>query len=174
MANISVTAPLKVIFLDFDGVLNSAASFRYEHRRKTRVINETLSVIATSNLQYVLEQDSSVKIVVSSTWRKIFRLDKLKNILNSYGVDPSKVIGVTPSIFSGNRGREIRMWLDEHPNVEQYVILDDDNDAFGALSLADGTTDPKGHFFQTTWQDGLLFKQSDLIAKLFRGEKVTA
>jgi hypothetical protein len=26
------------------------------------------------------------------------------------------------------RGHEVQYWLDEHPEVERYVILDDDND----------------------------------------------
>ena len=32
--------------------------------------------------------------------------------------------------------------------------------------------DPRGHFFQTTPEDGLLYKQAKQIARLFRGDKV--
>lgn len=162
---------MKVIFLDFDGVLNSEASFRMEHRRKNSHVSDSLSAVACSNLQYILEQDADIKIVISSTWRKLHTLVDLGNILNSYGVT-AKIIGKTPITFSGHRGQEIKQWLEDNPNVTKYVILDDDNDAGTALFHEEGTPDDaRGHFFQTTWKDGLLFKQSEQIAKLFRGEK---
>lgn len=155
---------MKVIFLDFDGVLNSEASFRMEARRKNNRISDSLSAVCCSNLQFILEQNSDIKIVISSTWRKIHTLVELGNILNSYGVT-AKIIGKTPITFSGHRGREISSWLEDNPNVTKFVILDDDGDA-GAVQ------DPRGHFFQTTWKDGLLFKQAEQIAKLFRGDEM--
>lgn len=154
---------MKVIFLDFDGVLNSEASFRMEARRKNNRVSDSLSTVCCSNLQYILEQNSDIKIVISSTWRKIHTLVELGNILNSYGVN-AKIIGKTPVTFSGNRAHEINMWLEENTNVTKAVILDDDSDVLGVK-------DPRCHVFQTTWKDGLLFKQAEQISKLFKGEK---
>src|SRR5258708_7741734 len=119
---------MKVIFLDFDGVLNSEASFRYENRRKAQNVSGTLSPIACSNLQYILEQDSSVKLVISSTWRKIHTMVELQNILGAYGVNGARVVGKTPMTLTANRANEINMWLEENPNVTMAVILDDDSD----------------------------------------------
>lgn len=155
---------MKVIFLDFDGVLNSEASFRHEIRRKNSRVSDSLSAVACSNLQYILEQDSSIKIVISSTWRKIHTLVELGNILSAYGVN-AKIIGKTPATMSSDRGHEINMWLQDNPNVTKFVILDDDYTAGGAV------VKDKGHFFQTTPEDGLLFKQAKAIAKLFREAK---
>ena len=164
---------MKVLFLDFDGVLNSEASFRYEINRKTRNVSDTLSAIACSNLQYILEQDREIKLVISSTWRKLHTQVELQNILSSYGVEAARIIGKTPSVFSGHRGQEIHNWLDSNPNVTKYVILDDDGSAGTALYREDGIpNDPRGHFFQTTPEDGLLYKQAKQIARLFRGDKV--
>jgi HAD domain in Swiss Army Knife RNA repair proteins len=157
-------AKMKVIFLDFDGVLNSEASFRYETRQKILHVQDTLSRVACSNLQYILEQDSSIRLVISSTWRKIHTMDELKKILGSYGVDPAKVWDKTPAVFSGDRAHEINLWLEDHPEVVLAVILDDDSDVLNV-------TDKRCHVFQTTWEDGLLFKQAKQIAKLFRGEE---
>jgi hypothetical protein len=156
---------MKVIFLDFDGVLNSEASFRYEARQKKQNIPDTLSAVCCSNLQYILEQDSDIKLVISSTWRKLHTLQELQNILGRYGVSGARVIGKTPITFSGNRAHEINMWLEDNPNLTLGVILDDDSDVLGV-------TDKRCHIFQTTWKDGLLFKQAEQIAKLFRGEEV--
>lgn len=173
MANLNVKKPFKVIFLDFDGVLNSAASFLWEKRKKTVRISDTLSPICCSNFQMILERDSDIKIVISSTWRKLHTMQELKNILNSYGVDPSRVIDFTPAVFSGDRGHEIKLWLEDHPNVEQYVILDDDPTAINGLNKYDEKTDTvvkneKGHFFQTTWDDGLSFSVALKVLKIFR------
>jgi HAD domain in Swiss Army Knife RNA repair proteins len=151
---------MKVIFLDFDGVLNSEASFRYEARRKNIRVTDSLSVVACSNLQYILDQDASVKIVVSSTWRKLHTMQELRNILNSYGVDPNRVIDKTPAVFSGDRAHEINLWLEDHPNLTVGVILDDDSDVLNV-------TDKRCHVFQTSTDDGLLLKQAKQVAKLF-------
>lgn len=157
---------MKVIFLDFDGVLNSEASFRMEVRRKNNNVSNTLNPVACSNLQYILEHDSSVKIVISSTWRKVHTMVELQNILNAYGVEAARIIGKTPSVLSGARGHEINLWLEENPNVTKFVVIDDDSDVLG-VNLQDG----KGHIFMTTADDGLLFKQAKQIVKVFRGEK---
>ena len=39
-----------------------------------------------------------------------------------------KFIDITPSTIQRHRGTEIQMWLDAHPEVDNYVILDDDTD----------------------------------------------
>src|SRR5258708_12559363 len=116
---------MKVIFLDFDGVLNSEASFRYENRRKAQNVSGTLSPIACSNLQYILEQDSSVKLVISSTWRKIHTMVELQNILGAYGVNGARVVGKTPMTLSGNRANEINMWLYANPTPTTALIFND-------------------------------------------------
>ena len=154
---------MKVLFLDFDGVLNSESWYKYEDRRKVKG-GATLSPLACSNLQYILDQDAGIKLVISSTWRKNNNLAGLRNILTAYGVNGSKVLGVTPSVISGDRAQEINLWLEANPNVTKFVILDDDQDVLAVK-------DPRGHTFITTPEDGLLYKQAKAIAKLFRGEK---
>lgn len=155
---------MKVIFLDFDGVLNSVASFKYEHRRKNNRIADTLSVIACSNLQCILENNSDVKIVISSTWRKLHTLVELQNILNAYGVEAARVIGKTPSLMSGHRGHEIQLWLDDNTQVKQYAVIDDDSDIRSLKG------DERALIVQTTADDGLLLAHANKISKFFRGE----
>lgn len=161
---------MKVLFLDFDGVLNSAASFMWEQRKKTINVANTLSPINCSNLQYILEKARDVKVVISSTWRHLHTMVELQNILNGYGVEAARVIGKTPGTMGNHRGREIRMWLDANPNVTQYAILDDDPDAGHGLYMEEGVVDMKGHFFMTDESDGLSLTTAIKVAKLFRGE----
>ena len=155
---------MKVLFLDFDGVLNSEASFRYEKRRKTLDTANMLSVVACSNLQYILEQDSDVKIVISSTWRLMHTIVELQNILNAYGIQAARVIGKTPAVLSRDRAHEINLWLEDNPNVTQFAVLDDDSDV-QALHVI-----PNSLIVKTTFEDGLLLSQAKQVAKFFRGE----
>ena len=56
---------MKVIFLDFDGVLNSSASFRMEHRRGNENVSDTLCWVNCSNFQKILEISEISEIFLS-------------------------------------------------------------------------------------------------------------
>ena len=77
--------------------------------------------------------ENNVKICVSSVWKKHFG-DK-EYCLPERWEEALKLLGFKPGTFVGItgdrrrlRGTEIQEWLDEHPEVEDYVILDDDSD----------------------------------------------
>lgn len=127
---------MKVIFLDIDGVLNSeeffverAQNYRYDEYRKAgcspRVSRQLCSLdnVAIANLNHLITQ-TGAKIVVSSTWRADD--PELQEIFAIVGIPA--YIGITPYTETRHRGLEINYWLDKHPEVENYVILDDDND----------------------------------------------
>lgn len=163
---------MKVIFLDFDGVLNSQKSFDEEIEARDLVptdvfktlgpLNETLCRSCTSNFQLILDKFPDAKIVISSTWRLLFTLEWLKDKLFSYGIDSSRVIGITPSSVpsSGDwrtRGNEIRAWLLDHPEVTKFIVIDDDPDAVVEV----------GTFIKTTWEDGLTLEKTEEAIKKF-------
>lgn len=146
---------MKVIFLDFDGVLNSQTSFIYENARRKRHkeqgvkgrVPETLSRECAATFQELLYQYPEVKIVVSSTWRTLFTLDELRAKLNEYNIDGSRIIDKTGQLFSGNRGHEIQNWLDQHPEVTHYIIIDDND--WGIVQAH-----PPEKFVKTSWEFG--------------------
>lgn len=116
---------MKAIFLDIDGVLNVYCESRDEYGC---VFHDHL----VDNLRWVIDQ-TGAKIVISSTWR----LSGEKAIMDMWDFRnlPGEVIGITPNLTYGRgfsdhtpRGVEIQQWLDEHPDVTNYVILDDDSD----------------------------------------------
>lgn len=125
----------KVIFLDFDGVLNS-------HEFMARVPQRGicgLDPLAVQRLN-VLIRSTQAKVVVSSTWRLNRTREALQRILDQVGFQGS-VLGMTPesiripesSLYQGQRrGFEIQWWLDNADrfgvNVGSYVIIDDDSD----------------------------------------------
>lgn len=152
---------MKVIFLDFDGVLNSSASFIMESRKtaaeRGMPVNKTLDRTCCSNFQYILDKTPGLKIVISSTWRELFELDWLKEHLKSYGIDSSLVIDKTPSLMGrgwdrADRGEEINAWLKEHPEVTKFVVLDDNY-------IGDGLEEA-GKVVATSWTVGLTLDQA--------------
>ena len=106
-----------VIFLDIDGVITSA---------RTGWMN--MDIYAVSFLRMVC-QNSGVKIVISSTWR--FNRDR-QFFADIFGEDIIHDHWRTDVDLLNNgthcRGDEIKIWLDLHPDVTNYIILDDDAD----------------------------------------------
>lgn len=137
----------KVIFLDVDGVLNCMSTFQ-------RRVDPKLEPTHCALLKKLVE-DTGAKIVVSSTWRLGDGWMDLACHLQRHGIDPRTVIGKTADwaavgaggvIVVDRRGREIQAWLDKNPEVERFVILDDDDDMGDALTP---------FLVQTTFADGL-------------------
>jgi hypothetical protein len=123
-----------VIFLDFDGVLNSHVSAVYYNREYEKTkdwtrYREALCPMCVSNLNYLFEKaPDTLKIVVSSTWRIGSSVPELQKILTDNGfMFSDRVIDMT-HVFRKERGYEIQDWLDRHKDVEKFVILDDDAD----------------------------------------------
>jgi len=108
---------MKIIFLDFDGVINPIS---YHH-------SKGFSQAACSNLQSILTKEPSVRIVISSAWRRN-GLETCQKILKENGVDSTKVIGVTEAKGGWdpeNREMQIDKWLKDHKEVKQFIVLDD-------------------------------------------------
>jgi hypothetical protein len=110
---------LKVIFLDVDGVLNSHALIY--HYGFDYIDEGLLKLLAT-----VVNKTGS-EVVLSSTWRLEERNRNLvKDSLSRFGI---KLFDWTKRIPGVYRCDEISEWLDRHPKVKKYAILDDDPDA---------------------------------------------
>ena len=113
--------PCRVVFLDFDGVLNNEsciadlnASQRF-HPPSVQALNEIL-------------RRTGALIVISSSWRCLWPLAELVEFLESEGVLPRRVVGRTPELET-ERGVEINAWLKSAPYpVASFVILDDMED----------------------------------------------
>lgn len=111
---------MKIIFLDFDGVVN-----RFDEPESFR----KLSLSCVENLNQLVEL-SGASIIITSAWRgHIPLISDLAQVLVNAGFKfPKKVIGKTPRSFL-RRGTEIEKWLkDTKYKIESFVILDDDSD----------------------------------------------
>lgn len=133
---------MKVLFLDIDGVLNCS----------TTPVNDMwpLDPYKVLLLHRILDQTGAY-VVLSSAWRH----SALGMGVVEDAIVPHKLIDKTPS-FATIRGEEIKAWLRKHPDVEQYAILDDDDDMLSRQMP---------HFFQTSWKEGLTEEIAEAVTK---------
>jgi len=138
---------MRIIFLDIDGVLNSAA-FAHEHTEHwERLAGSAVDPVACQRLNRLIAA-TNVKVVISSSWRILLSIVEIERILRAGGCD-FEIIGVTPRLGT-RRGNEIQRWLNEceksgNWRVESFVIFDDDADMEHLLP----------RLVQTDWDFGL-------------------
>src|SRR3990167_7690618 len=111
-----------IVFLDFDGVLNSLQSslvYRTFHRFDLVSVGLVERLCVTTD----------ALIVVSSAWRTGRTIEDLRHTMTDAGatVISQYVVDVAPRL-SGHRGEEIAAWLSQKSHQGRYVILDDDAD----------------------------------------------
>jgi hypothetical protein len=127
---------MKVIFLDFDGVLNSV---RYD-RERARGDTNNIDVTRLPLLKEIVDR-TGAKIVLSTSWRIYWDRDEalcepigrwINELFAQYGLF---VFDKTITISSSDRDQEVRRWLSAHDGeVEAFVILDDIAFGWGDLS----------------------------------------
>lgn len=142
---------MKAIFLDIDGVLNAADYSKAIYALKVScghgdIIDEfgyLFDPRCVKHLDYII-RDTGAKIVISSTWR-CNGIETLRKMWEMRDL-PGEIIDITPLRKNPkieeryyhpgvDRGYEIQEWLDNHPEVEDYAILDDDDDMLPSQNL---------------------------------------
>lgn len=121
---------MKLIFLDIDGVLNSETFFRQWIGKFSHPCNDHLDDEAIERLNDLIKA-TDAKVVLSSTWRKIYKIESLDALLQKHGFK-YELYAKTPSLNT-IRGLEIKDYMRQHHEaggeaVTGYVILDDDSD----------------------------------------------
>ena len=133
---------MKVLFVDCDGVLNSERWF-IEDMRNGGVSFGLRSVdpAAVEMLREVLRVTGAVP-VLTSLWRLA---DACVEALRAAGLP---ITEMTPILRGdANRGEEIRAWLEAHPDVTGFAIVDDD--------AAAGDCGLRSRLVLTRWEAGL-------------------
>lgn len=106
---------MKVVFLDFDGVLNSAAYLR-RHPEAGLCIDPSCMVLLKE-----LIDATGAAIVLTSSWREHWQ--KGSEIDRIFGEYHLAIHDKTPSLREG-REQEIAAWLAAHP-ADAFAVLDD-------------------------------------------------
>jgi hypothetical protein len=152
---------MKIIFLDFDGVLNShkwMEANQHLFDAQQIFMHSDVDREAVARVDRICKE-TGAKVVVSSTWRLFNTVERLQEILKNHGFT-GEVIGRTAHL-GGKRGGEIGKWLNEHGPVESFVILDDDGDM---VHLMD-------RLIQTSFDLGLQDKHADIAIAMLMESK---
>lgn len=136
---------IKVLFLDMDGVVNSAENQKQGLFKTDFPVDPYMAFLVGK-----IVLDTNCKVVLSSSWRhsrdNVEKINKqMVELLDTTGYEPYDDTR-PPGIENCQRGREIKAWLDKHPEVEKYAILDDENDML---------PEQQPNFFKTSWQTGI-------------------
>ena len=153
---------MKVIFLDFDGVITTYQSKWKIDMDKVKIINDICD-------------KTDAKIVVSSSWRIGYRgvVHTFQEYLKQYFVKNEyiglfkfnkfidNIVGMTES--GSCRGNEIKFYMNDHPEVENYVIIDDDSDMCDYQLF---------NFVQTDTYEGITERDAKLCINILNGIEV--
>lgn len=153
---------MKVIFLDFDGVIST-------FEKGWRLDEEKLTLLKE------IVDETDAKIVVSSSWKRgynnavsfiesLYKKKRNEEIVKSdiFGWFAKNIYDITGN--AAMRGDEVQNWIDEHyEDVENYVILDDDED-FNEEQLF--------NFVQTDSFEGITSREVKLCIKILNGIKI--
>lgn len=119
---------MNIVFLDYDGVVNT---LMFGKKNTDTPYFNFPDDGKVNNYQAVkwlekLCKEFDAKIVVTSTWRLY---DNYKECLYNGGLSKDiEIIGRTDDIGEEfyKRPKEIKKYLNEHKEIEQFVILDDE------------------------------------------------
>lgn len=116
----------KIIFLDFDGVMDTEY---YDHilREAGDSISDEYGMLfdpeCVKNLKYIID-NTGADIVITSTWKDDMSYKEILDMWKYRGL-PGFVTDVTPPTANHKRGDEIDAWLKECSTECSYVIIDD-------------------------------------------------
>lgn len=151
---------MKIIFLDFDGVILTGYDYYLADIPNGQAIAALNSLISMTG----------AVIVVTSSWRLGEPVKELQERLTSWGVHGT-VIGKTPVLWGNNepRGAEISAFMEDYlcdprNTIEGFVIIDDNAD-MANLS---------GYLVQTTPHDGLKFSDLEQCIDIINNKKAEA
>ena len=137
---------MKVVFLDFDGVLNTEnyqAKLRQEGKPQWDDFGQIFDPEAVKNLKMILDTVPDAIIVINSSW-KLEGMDAVNAMWKARHL-PRKIHSATPDYVPdltsidlddydniamlAGKGNAVKLWLEQNaPKGCTYVILDDMSD----------------------------------------------
>ena len=152
---------MKVIFLDFNGVITTPTSRWCVDLEKVKHIQSII-------------YHTGAKLVISSSWAtrshnaeefvsKVFGLfsDLTKSVVKD-SIFINSIIDVTDHRIGSMRGDQIQNWLDSH-EVESYVIIDDNDDMLEEQLF---------NFVQTDSYEGITEREVHLAIDVLNNKRI--
>ena len=164
---------MNVIFLDFDGVLNTI------HYSSDKDVERRIRILADICKEY------NCKIVIEASAKDAINEETMEvegewvsfifSLFKKYGIE---CIGRTPNIDKKLEGElhtpiwkedEIKLYLDRHPEIEHYCIIDDDD-----ASPKSDLDKVRDHLVKTIYysnnpeEEGLLESHKEKVGEIIR------
>lgn len=136
------TKVTSVVFLDVDGVLNTRTSCVHAPSGIYVGVDEARLLV----LSKAMKETYTDGVVLTSTWKNMKNDEEdyvyLVTSLKRHGI---KVLGKTEEERTSQRERGILSYLESHPEIEDFVILDDQHYGFdGYRKLWESFLDTQG------------------------------
>ena len=183
---------INVIFLDIDGVLNGynfwnllgwdiISKFKSNKLKNWyRKLTEPFGVHErkVKRLAKIVHNTMNTKVVISSSWRSGLQSNNLsdseKRLFDLFDKYDIEIYDYTPILPSGKRENEIMAWLFRNPQVNNFVILDDENfdlQCFIGDRLVQTSSVPRGYMIKGRWYEntGLKNKHVRQAIKILEG-----
>ncbi len=142
------------IFLDIDGVLNNKADWSRPYTFNKYNLNTFDNLLRVLNKQL----GRNIHIILTSSWKNSINDKKLflplNIILSSYN---AIIFEKTDNTEGKSRQEEIEHYLKQHPEISEYLILDDDEKLYYNIS--------NKHIFLTDYKAGLT---ADNVKKIIK------
>jgi hypothetical protein len=140
------------IFLDFDGVLNSAKwmDLNSEKIRSTSLFERSCEELNPQQVEMMstFASETNAKVVISSSWKVLHTLEEIILMLKLRGWKDAPIIGITPDDPKRFRGSEVKAFIEPIMKATNwyanYVIFDDGTDFYPGQPL-----------IKTDWEIGL-------------------
>lgn len=143
----------RVIFLDIDGVLVTPRAMLAAHRNRAM---RAFDPVAVGILNRITDNNSDIRLVVSSTWRM---MEECQDVLRAAGINGAFHDAWKTDTKNGVRGEQIARWLETNQGTySDYVIIDDDSDM---------TIDQLPHFVKCQFDLGLGLAEYRKICEIF-------
>lgn len=116
---------MKIIFLDFDGVMDTAYYDMVLVSKGLQEVDEygvLFDPACVRNLETIIRK-TKADIVVTCKWKYLMSYEEFLEMWNARNL-PGFITDTTPNI-SNHRGDEIDAWIRECKTECEYVIIDD-------------------------------------------------
>lgn len=120
---------MKVLFLDFDGVVNKYMWQPVDDKMQVKYNREYDGILNDEQALYWVNDlclKYNLSIVVTSTWRRFYsNTEELATILYRSGLNEDILVSGKTDVLNLTPGEEIAYYLFTHPDITEFVIIDD-------------------------------------------------